>query len=191
MSLPLSTNSRPVIAVFGSSAPQEGQPDYEQAREVGRLLAEADFAVATGGYSGTMMAVSCGAAEAGGHVIGVTCSQVEQFRPLGPNRWITEEIRYPTLRERLIHLVEQNDGMIVLPGGIGTLSEMALAWSLIQVEEISARPLILMGQMWKDTVKAFVQAAYVYETHQELIKFALTPEEAVEALKREMEKFVK
>jgi hypothetical protein len=116
---------------------------------------------------------------------------VEQFRPLGPNRWITEEIRYPTLRERLIHLVEQNDGMIVLPGGIGTLSEMALAWSLIQVEEISARPLILMGQMWKDTVKAFVQAAYVYETHQELIKFALTPEEAVEALKREMEKFVK
>lgn len=183
-----SKNNRPVIAVFGSSAPKEGQPDYEEAREVGRLLAESGFAVATGGYSGTMTAVSHGAAEAGGHVIGVTCSKIEQFRPLGPNRWIHEEIRYPTLRERLIHLVENNDGMIVLPGGIGTLSEMSLAWSLIQVEEISERPLILMGQMWKDTVKAFVRAAYVYETHQELIKVVLTPEEAVEQLKIEIKK---
>jgi uncharacterized protein (TIGR00730 family) len=179
-------NNRPVISVFGSSAPEHGQPDYEEAYEVGRLLAQSGFAVATGGYSGTMTAVSHGAAEAGGHVIGVTCSQVEQYRPLGPNRWIAEEIRYSSLRERLNHLVEHNDGMIVLPGGIGTLSEMALAWSLIQVEEISERPLILMGQMWKDTVKAFVRAAYIYETHQELIKTVLTPEEAVEALKVEL-----
>ena len=188
MSLPPPTNSRPVIAVFGSSAPQQGQPDYEEAREVGRLLAESGFAVATGGYSGTMTAVSQGAAEAGGHVIGVTCAMIEKFRPLGPNPWITELIHYPSLRERLIHLIEQNDGMIVLPGGIGTLSEMSLAWSLIQVEEISLRPLILMGQMWQDTVKAFIQASYVYETHQELIKITLTPQQAVEALKMEMGK---
>ncbi|MFZ0544279.1 MAG: LOG family protein [Candidatus Promineifilaceae bacterium] len=187
MSTPIPPNNRPVIAVFGSSAPEEGQPDYEAARKVGRLLAEAGFAVATGGYTGTMMAVSQGASVAGGHVIGVTCSQIEQFRPLGPNRWLTEEIRYATLRERLIHLVEHNDGIIVLPGGIGTLSEMALAWSLIQVEEIPARPLILMGQMWQDTINAFIQASYVYEIHQNLIKVALTPEEAIETLKREFE----
>lgn len=185
---PSPSNTLPVISVFGSSAPKQGEPDYHQAYEVGRLLAQSGYGVATGGYSGTMTAVSHGAAEAGGHVIGVTCTMIEQFRPLGPNPWITEEIRYPSLRERLIHLVEHNNGMIVLPGGIGTLSEMALAWSLIQVEEISKRPLILLGQMWKDTVKAFVRAAYVYETHQELIQTVLTPEEAVEALKADLSK---
>ena len=65
--------------------------------------------MATGGYSGTMTAVSQGAADAGGHVIGVTCRQIEQFRPLGPNQWVKEEIKYDTLTERLLHLVRHND----------------------------------------------------------------------------------
>jgi predicted Rossmann-fold nucleotide-binding protein len=108
---------------------------------------------------------------------------VEHFRPLGPNQWVTEEIRYPSLRERLLHLVENNQGMIVLPGGIGTLSEMALAWSLIQVEEISPRPLVLMGRMWQETIKAFIRPEYINESHQLLIHLAATPEEAVAALK--------
>ncbi len=81
-------SARRVIAVFGSSAPQPGSAAYEEARQIGRLLAEAGCAVATGGYCGTMAAVSQGAAEAGGHVIGVTCDQIEQFRPLGPNEWV-------------------------------------------------------------------------------------------------------
>ena len=71
-----------IIAVFGSHAPQSGSADYEVAREVGRRLAEAEFAVATGGYGGTMAAVSQGAAEAGSHVIGVTSRQVEKSRPV-------------------------------------------------------------------------------------------------------------
>ena len=173
-----------VISVFGSSAPKPGQADYEEARQVGRLLAEAGFTVSTGGYSGTMAAVSQGAAEVGGHVIGVTCSQIESFRALGPNEWVEEEIRYPTLRERLLHLIDHNQGMITLPGGIGTLSEMSLAWSLIQVGEITPRPLILMGKMWQDTVKAFVQRPYVHEAHERLVQAVLTPAESVTALQR-------
>lgn len=94
-----------IISVFGSSAPQPGSGAYEEARRVGELLAQAGFAVATGGYSGTMTAVSQGASEAGGHVIGVTSAQIEQFRPLGPNRWVAEEIKFETLRDRLLHLV--------------------------------------------------------------------------------------
>ena len=70
-----------VISVFGSSAPQPGSADYEAARDLGRRLAEAGFTVQTGGYMGTMEGVSRGANEAGGHVIGVTCDQIEEFRP--------------------------------------------------------------------------------------------------------------
>jgi uncharacterized protein (TIGR00730 family) len=169
----------PVIAIFGSSAPQPGSPAYEEARQVGRLLAEAGFAVATGGYSGTMSAVSQGATEAGGHVIGVTSDQIEQFRPLGPNQWVKEEIRYETLQDRVLHLVKYNDGMIVLPGGIGTLSEMALAWSLMQVGEIEDRPLSLLGPTWRETIGAFNDPAVLRPQHLQLLHFAETVDSAV------------
>lgn len=168
-----------VISVFGSSAPQEGSADYENARTVGRLVAEAGYAVATGGYSGTMTAVSQGASEAGGHVIGVTCVQIEQFRPLGPNRWVKEEIKYDTLTERLLHLVRHNDGMITLPGGIGTISEMTLAWSFLQVGEIALRPFALLGDLWPETVETFYDPAYIKTEHVDLLYFADSPETAV------------
>ncbi len=168
-----------IITVFGSSAPKPGSPAYEQARRVGQLLAEAGFVVATGGYVGTMTAVSQGAAEAGGHVIGVTCDQIEQFRPGGANPFVTEEIRYPTLRERLLHLVTHNAGMIALPGGIGTLSEMTLAWSFLQVGEISPRPLVLLGKMWPAVVDGALSGGYVSAAHHKLLAFADSPETAV------------
>jgi uncharacterized protein (TIGR00730 family) len=180
----MNSHTAPIISVFGGSTPRPGSEAYQVAYDVGRLLAERGFAVATGGYSGTMTAVSQGASGAGGHVIGVTCDQIEQFRPLGVNLWVVEEIRYPTLQERLIHLVRSNDGMIVLPGGIGTLSEMALAWSFLQVGEISPRPLILLGDMWRETVEDFIDTQYVRPEHIRLLRFAEKPEDAVASVAR-------
>ncbi|HUS93571.1 MAG TPA: LOG family protein [Patescibacteria group bacterium] len=171
-----------VISVFGSHAPQPGSVDYESGREVGRRLAEAGYAVATGGYGGIMAAASQGAAEAGGVAIGITSRQVEKSRPVELNRWVQIETRYETLLERVEHLVKHNQGIIVMPGGIGTLSELALAWSLIQVKEIRLRPLILLGQMWADTMGAFSNPEYVAEKHIALIYQVWTPAEAVDVL---------
>lgn len=171
--------ARRVISVFGSSKPQPGSSAYEQARTVGKLLAEAGFAVATGGYTGTMAAVSDGAASVGGHVIGVGSTQIERFRPGALNQWVVEAIQYETLRDRLYHLVVENDGMIALPGGVGTLSEMALAWSFLQVGEVRPRPLVLLGDLWQDTMEVFVRTEYVPEAHASLLRYADTPEEAV------------
>lgn len=168
-----------VISVFGSSAPVPGSAGYEEARVVGRLLAEAGFAVATGGYCGTMEAVSRGAAEAGGRVIGVTCDKIELFRPLGPNEFVTDEIRYLTLQERVQHLVRENVGMVVLPGGIGTLSELALAWSLLQVGEISPRPVALLGELWQNTLHAFFSPDFIRQQDMTLLYWAESPETAV------------
>lgn len=172
----------PVISVFGSSAPRAGEPAYEEARAVGRMLAERGCTVATGGYMGTMEAVSRGAVEVGGTAVGVTCDQIETFRPIGPNPFITEEVRYATLRERLLHLVEQNDGIIVLPGGIGTLSEMSLAWSFLQTGEMPPRPMVLLGELWQETLDAFVTDGYVKAPHRALLTVALAPETAVAAV---------
>ena len=171
-----------IISVFGSASPAVGSPDYEQARLVGQLLAEAGFAVATGGYVGTMAGVSQGAREAGGVVYGITCTQIEQYRPIGVNQWVTKEVKYETLRERLLHLVEENAGIIVLPGGIGTLTELSLAWGFIQVGEISPRPLLLLGDIWAETIGAFIHPDYMTRESVDLLDFAQTPAEAVALL---------
>ncbi|MBP6469404.1 MAG: LOG family protein [Chloroflexi bacterium] len=173
-----------IITVFGSSRPLPDSAAYYEALVVGRLLAEAGYAVATGGYMGTMEAVSRGAAEAGGHVIGVTSAQIETFRPIPPNRWVKQEIRKELLRDRVAHLVLENDGMIVLPGGIGTLSEMALAWSLMQVGDIAVRPLVLYGPTWRATLTAFFDPAYIRAQDYSLLQFADTPETAVALVTR-------
>ncbi len=146
-----------IISVLGGSAPQPGSPAYEEAYTLGRLLAEAGFAIATGGYTGIMEAASKGAAEAGGHVIGVTTDALNRWerRSVEANSWVREEIKFPTLRERLYHLIAFSDGLIALRGGIGTLSEIALAWSLMQVGEMPIKPLILVGRNWESLLTGF------------------------------------
>jgi uncharacterized protein (TIGR00730 family) len=168
-----------IISVFGSSAPRPDSPAYAQARTVGQLLAEAGFTVATGGYGGTMSAVSQGAADAGGHVIGVASGRIERFRGTGINPWVKEIHRYDSLADRVLHLVTNNDGMIVLPGGVGTLSELALAWSFLQVGEIGKRPLVLLGDMWRQAIDSFSREEYVPGTTMDLVRFADTPAAAV------------
>lgn len=173
-----------VISVFGSARPHPSSAAYQLAREVGRLLAEAGFAVATGGYMGTMEGVSEGAHLAGGHVIGVTSAQIESFRPIGPNPYVRQEVRFTTLRDRLLHLVLHNDGMIVLPGGIGTLAELAMAWNAVQTSEISPRPLILIGPAWRTLLHDFNDSTYVAPADFALLHFAETAAEAVHALQQ-------
>ncbi len=175
-----------IISVFGSSAPLPGSADYETARDLGQRLAQLGFVVQTGGYSGVMEGASRGAAEAGGHVIGVTCDQIESFRPLGANQWVEEEVRQPTLRLRVLHLVENCDAIIVLPGGIGTLSELALAWSFVQVGEIDPKPIIPVGGLWQRMLAAFVDNAYVRPEHLALLSPARTSVEAVAVLQKSL-----
>jgi uncharacterized protein (TIGR00725 family) len=78
------------ITVFGTARSKEGDADYEEARLLGRLLAEAGHTVCTGGYAGAMEAVSRGAHEAGGHVVGVTLEPWANKFQLQVNRWVRE-----------------------------------------------------------------------------------------------------
>ncbi len=162
--------------------PHPGSADDEAARDLGRRLAEAGFAVQTGGYAGIMEAVSRGANEAGGHVVGVTCATFEAANPTKPNAWVKEVVPQPNLPARVLYLVTACDGAIVMPGGVGTLSELALAWSLVQVSEVPPKPIILVGGLWQRTLAAFVDRAYIYPQHAALLTLARTPAEAVDML---------
>jgi uncharacterized protein (TIGR00730 family) len=143
------------ITVFGGSLPKPGSAPYQDAYHLGALLAKNGFAVQTGGYIGTMEAVSRGASEAGGHVIGVTCDEIEDWRPVAPNKWVMEEKRCATLRERLYRLIDECQAAISLPGGIGTLAEWSLSWAELQIHPDSDKKLILVGQGWEEVLGTF------------------------------------
>ncbi len=174
------------VTVFGGAQPKEGSAAYEEARELGRQLAQRGHAVLTGGYMGTMEAVSRGAHEAGGHVIGVTCEDIETWRKSTPNQWVKEEVRRKTLFERLQGLIEGCDAAIALSGGAGTLTEVSLMWNLMIVESLPRRPLILVGRGWRSTFDQFFNDFDLYTAvHQrELLYFAQDVQAALKTLEQ-------
>ncbi len=161
------------ITVFGGSTPKPGEPSYQEAYDLGTMIAQAGYTVMTGGYSGTMEAVSQGANESGGHVIGVTCYDLEDWRPLPPNRWIHQEMRYKSLRERMYALMDHSDLAMALPGGIGTLAEIAAMWSGMQTGDLKHPPIILIGAGWEKVFNVMRSdlGAYVHEDYWNLIRF--------------------
>ena len=172
------------VSVFGGSQPKEGDTAYIEAMELGRLLAGRGHTVLTGGYIGTMEAVSRGAREAGGHVIGVTCEEIEAWRPTKANAWVMEEIRKKTLLERLYTLIHESDAALALPGGPGTLAEISVMWNLMIVESLHRRPLILIGDGWQSVFDQFTRRfdTYIPAHQREILGFAKDVQTAVKML---------
>ena len=144
----------PLVAVFGSSRVHPEDPAYESGRRCGRLLAEAGYRVATGGYGGMMAAVSQGAAEAGGVVIAVTAPELFPHRA-GANEWATIEKPRTTLAQRIGELVDESTATIALPGSLGTLTELIVAWNDAYVAAMGSspsKPVIAVGEAWADLV---------------------------------------
>ena len=172
------------VSVFGGSQPKPDSSAYEEARTLGGLLAKQGYTVMTGGYIGAMEAVSRGSAEAGGHVIGVTCAEIERWRDVGANRWVKEEWRRESLIERLQVLIQECDAAMALPGGPGTLTEISLTWNLMIVESMHRRPLILIGNGWQTVFDQVLRSfeGYIPETQKELLQFAPDVQSAVTML---------
>ena len=136
------------ITVFGSSKPLEGDDEYNIAYKLGCLLAKSGFDVCTGGFMGTMEAVSKGANEHGAEVIGVTVDLWNSE----PNKFITKEIKCNDLLERVYKLVELGDTFVVLQGGTGTLLELAAVWELVNKGLIDHKPILCHSSMWQGIV---------------------------------------
>jgi uncharacterized protein (TIGR00730 family) len=172
-----------VITVFGSSRPEDGHSDYDEALELGRALASAGFDVCTGGYGGVMEAVSRGAAESGGRVLAVTSSF---FHPLA-NRWVQEETRVATWQERLFELVRLGDGYVACKGGTGTLVELAVVWEMLNKKAMEQRPFVVLGDFWQPILERVREverghASKWGESSDPLVHQASTPTEATQFL---------
>ncbi|MBU1155525.1 MAG: TIGR00730 family Rossman fold protein [Proteobacteria bacterium] len=130
------------VSIFGSARVAPDAPEYKLAEEMGRKLVEAGFSVITGGGGGVMEAGNKGATEAGGHSIGLNIELPFEQRP-NPYANVRMNFRYFFVRK--VIFVKYSVAYIVMPGGFGTLDELAEALTLIQTKRIRPFPVILMG----------------------------------------------
>ena len=173
-----------VISIFGSSRPQEGDPEYTEARTIGRELAMGGFIICNGGYGGIMEASSRGAKEAGGETIGVT---VDTFARMA-NRWVDREIRESTLVRRIETLVDAADAYVIVKGGTGTLLELAYVWEFINKKFIPEKPIIIVGDFWSKVVET-LKDELLWEglgDCTKIIQKVGTPRECAELLTRKL-----
>lgn len=146
------------VVVFGSSQTTPGSNEWRNAEWVGKSLADSGLAVITGGYGGTMEAVSKGAAESGGHVVGVTAPGQFPHRD-GANQYVTEEIEAIELTDRIGIMISRAGGAIALPGSIGTATELLIAWNINHIVRRNGGrsiPTVAIGPEWKAVADTLV-----------------------------------
>ncbi|MFW6161983.1 MAG: TIGR00730 family Rossman fold protein [Planctomycetota bacterium] len=132
----------PRATVWGSARTREGSEYYEQARSLGRRLAEEGYSVVTGGGPGIMEAANRGAAEAGGQSVGLNITlPFEQV----PNRYANYKMEFRYFFCRRVMFVKESSGCVVMPGGFGTLDEFFEVVTLKQTGKIEKPPIILFG----------------------------------------------
>jgi uncharacterized protein (TIGR00730 family) len=133
------------VCVFGSARTPAGDPMYEAARDLGRRLAEAGFAVITGGGPGIMEAANRGAREAGGLSIG--CN-IELPHEQGLNPYVDLAVNFRYFFCRKTMFMKYAEGFVLFPGGFGTLDELFEALTLVQTGKVQRFPVVLYGSAY-------------------------------------------
>lgn len=168
------TSKDKIVTIFGGSRCGENSAEYQQAKELGAKLAEAGFTICTGGYLGVMEAASRGARESGGRVFGIVLNQFKGE----PNRYLTDKVATNHFYERLQNLIERSVGFVALRGGMGTVTEISLVWNKLQTGNLKKRPLVLLGDCWKEVVDSFKKNLVVNNSDISFLEFADTVDDA-------------
>ena len=151
--------------MFGSSRTEPGSTEWEEAERAGARIAGEGLAVITGGYGGTMEAVSRGAAEAGGHVIGVTAPILFPDRS-EPNPFVHQVIEASSLANRIDIMMQSSTATLALPGSIGTAAELLISWNtnhLLRQGGATPRVSVAVGPGWRALARALVDQAGAFE----------------------------
>jgi uncharacterized protein (TIGR00730 family) len=142
---------QPCVTIFGSARFCEGHEYYELAREMGAGLAEAGYAVLTGGGPGLMQAANQGAREAGGLSLGCNIRLPSEQQP---NPYLDKFIEFEHFFVRKVMLVKYSSAFVVMPGGFGTMDEAFEVATLIQTGKLDRFPIVGMGgDFWTDLRK--------------------------------------
>jgi uncharacterized protein (TIGR00730 family) len=135
----------PAVCVFGSARTRSDDLEYELARETGRAIGEAGFAVITGGGPGTMEAANRGARDAGAVSVGIN---IELPREQALNPYVDLGIEFHYFFTRKLMFVRYSEAFVIFPGGFGTLDELFEVLTLIQTGKAIDHPIVLQGSAY-------------------------------------------
>ncbi len=171
----------PAVSVFGSARTKSNHRYYRQARQLGRRLAEAGYAVITGGGPGIMAAANRGCQDGGGLSIG--CN-IELPLEQGLNPYVDLGVEFRYFFARKVMFVKYADAFVIFPGGYGTLDELFEALTLIQTHKVQDFPVILMGtDYWTGMIEwirgSLLAEAAINPEDVDLLRLTDDPEEAV------------
>jgi uncharacterized protein (TIGR00730 family) len=175
----------PAVTVFGSARVDEANRYYAQARELGRMLAEAGYAVITGGGPGIMEAANRGCREGGGLSIG--CN-IELPMEQGLNPYVDMGVEFRYFFVRKVMFVKYADAFVIFPGGYGTLDELFEALTLIQTDKVQDFPVILVGtDYWTGLIDwirgSLLKEAAIKPEDVDLLRVTDDPGEAVRIIR--------
>ncbi|MGH9734643.1 MAG: TIGR00730 family Rossman fold protein [Candidatus Acidiferrales bacterium] len=172
---------------------------YEDARQLSRRITEwamtlgndpRRFVICSGGGPGIMEAANRGAAEAGGHTVGLSIQLPHEQRP---NPYISPELNFNFhyFFMRKLWFAQMAKALIVFPGGFGTMDELWEMLTLMQTGKLSSHHLILIyGREYWDKVlnwRHLVRSGTISQREYELLEFADTVDEAFERVRADME----
>ena len=174
------------VSIFGSARTHEDDEMYIAARETGRLLAEANFEIITGGGPGIMEAANRGAFEA--HKISVGCNIELPFEQL-PNPYLTKSLSFKYFFVRKTMFIKYSNAYIIFPGGFGTMDELFEALTLIQTRKIRNFPVVLFGSTYWRGLLAWLTSTMLHEKNISpedlgLIHLTDSPKDAVDFIIR-------
>ena len=141
------------VTIFGSARLKPATPAYNAVKKLAAELTKMGCDIISGGGPGLMQAANEGAhsiEKAMHRSVGI---RVELPFEQEVNPFVGHAYEHRTFFSRLHHFMIVSDAFIVVPGGIGTLLEMSLAWQLLQVRKLYNTPLIVVGKMWAELVE--------------------------------------
>jgi uncharacterized protein (TIGR00730 family) len=130
------------VTVFGSARTTESDPEYASARVIGAALANAGYAVITGGGPGVMAAANRGACDADGYSVGLG---IELPFEQGLNEWVDLGVNFRYFFARKTMFMKYSQAFVCLPGGFGTMDELFEALTLVQTRKVTQFPIVLFG----------------------------------------------
>ena len=177
-------NVRPAVSVFGSARVKRDTEYYRLGEETARLLAEAGFAVFSGGGPGLMEATNKGAFEGGGMAVGLN---IDLPREQPSSRYQTISLRFKHFFARKVMFAKFASAYVVLPGGYGTLDELFEALTLVQTGKGRQMPIILVHEpFWRGLVQwmqgRLVEDGMIDDTDCKLLQVVNEPKEVVDAI---------
>lgn len=176
----------PAVTIFGSARVRPGDPEYEKAVVIARLLAQNGYNIITGGGPGIMEAGNKGAREGGAKSVGLNIRlPLEQEK--NPYANIAVDFNYFFVRK--VMFVKYAQAYIGMPGGLGTLDEILEALTLIQTRRTKPFPVIMVGtDYWQGLVEwvrgTLLSRKFISPHDMDLFIMLDDPEEIVRTIKR-------